>query len=200
MRKAHDSFSKYDVLVDPPLPGVSVDYSLAKHNEHVGNLRFRVFLTMKQQSYMGARQRNDHDECNRIVAELIDTVCNQVIPRGRFLVSKSVIVDQGEPTLQWEKLDDTVLKSLLHKVLNTNETTPGSLSGTLSTEGSNMVSPDAVTSRHLPPGLDVPSVTPSPLVPSNADDGQKRRRRSSLLRRSNSESMVEMVLDNRKKT
>lgn len=196
-----ETFSKYDVLVEPPFPGSSTDYSLAKHNEHVGNQRFWVLLNMKRKSFGEAHMRHDHNECCRIVDDIIDTVCNQVVPRGRFLVSKNVVVGDGMPVLKWEIMDISVLKLLVHKALEPIDiATPtaltdrqddvSSFAAMISQEGLSFDNGDSTQT---------PFAFPPPLSCGNMEDGQKRRRRSSLLRRSNSETMVGMVLDNRKK-
>ena len=193
-------FSQYDVLVEPPIPGVSTEYSLTKHEGHVGNKRFQILLNMKQGSYGDAQRRGDVDECNRTVDNLVDTVCNQVVPPGRFLESKSVVVGNGMPVLQWHAMDEAVLKPFLHKVLQ-----PTDKIDSASNEGNQAESLVAAAAsirfsleNNELSDLDNPAFPPSP-APCRNDDGQKRRRRSSLLRRSNSESMVGMVLDNRKK-
>lgn len=201
------SFSKYDVLVAPPSPGLSTEYSLTKHQDHVGNQRFQVLLNMNQESYRNSQKRGAVDECNQTVDTLVDTVCNQVVPRGRFLVSSSFVVGNAMPTLQWNPMDDQVVKDLLHKVLKSTEPMANTVLSSSSSCDGNTCSSIAAAAASVKfslennEALDVEPARafPPPLGQQRNDDGQKRRRRSSLLRRSNSESMVGLMLDNRKK-
>lgn len=144
--------TNYDVLVEPPSPGrEGGDYQLAKHKSHVGNNRLEVFLNLYQQAYEKAHQAGNQQECSKIVEKIVDTVCHQCVPRGRFLVSIANHMDRN--VSNWEQMSEENARRLLHNVLR-------------------------------------PQQIPSLKSPSVADDNLKRRRRSSLLRRSASEGMV----------
>ena len=106
------SISNYDVLVDPPVAGKTSDYQLAKHKNHVGNNRLQVFLNMNQHSYNTASQNGDLNKCNSIVDKIVGTVCQQCVPRGRFLVSS-----KNENSVQWNQMDEDTAKAMLHRVL-----------------------------------------------------------------------------------
>jgi hypothetical protein len=170
------SITNYDVLVEPPTPGKSGDYQFTKHKSHVGNNRLQVFLNLYQSAYNGALQRGAFSECNGIVDTIVSTVCHQCVPRGRFLLSSMVAVGDGNDVVLWNQVNEDSAKTLLHEVLQPAK--------------------PAMNFGAFPPkpGIDLG------VFPCKVDDGaQKRRRRSSLLRRSASESMLGMVLDNKKK-
>lgn len=186
MQNSAGSFSQYDVLLGHPLPGISTDYSLDRYKDHVGNKRFQVMLSMQAAAYEKATSSGDSTGCKEVVDKLVDTVCNQVVPRGRFLESKNILIGNAMPMMHWQKMDDATVKAFLHRVLD-NTASPQQISSTES-----QTFQQDLTSQ-LQPTL------PAPPTPKGLDDGQKRRRRSSLLRRSNSESMLGMFLDNRKK-
>ena len=200
MQVSGETLSKYDVLTQPPVPGVSTEYSLDKHSHHVGNQRFHVLLAINQDSYQKAISKGDFVECNRLVDGLVDTVCNQVVPRGRFLESIGGTIEDTTLELQWRNMDEMTVKSLLHKALTSSrDRFPGNPNDT-----SASASGDTSTGIEYANDLEaqMPSASSIPSMPDHTedlDDGQKRRRRSSLLRRSNSESMLGLFLDNRKK-
>jgi hypothetical protein len=198
MQDPSETFSKYDVLVEPPIPGLSSGYSLAKHRDHVGNRRFQVLLAMNQQSYETARMRGNFEECDRVVSALVDVICNQVVPRGRFLESTCAAMSITNREDRWTNMEERTVKSLLHNVLSvsvapTNQRTDPSEPSFMSTAIS---SPNAFLD---PFDIHIPSATPLSPNGLDSEEGQKRRRRSSLLRRSNSESMLGAFLDNKKK-
>ena len=203
MQVSGETLSKYDVLTQPPVPGVSTEYSLEEHSHHIGNQRFHVLLAINQDSYEKARLKGDFVECNRLVDGLVDTVCNQVVPRGRFLesLSKGGTIENTALGHQWKNMAENTIKSLLHKELtsfrdrlpvNPNDTPASAFAETSSSRIDSAIKFEA----QVPSTSSVPSM-PEPM--EDLDDGQKRRRRSSLLRRSNSESMLGLFLDNRKK-
>jgi hypothetical protein len=203
MQVSGETLSKYDVLTQPPVPGVSTEYSLEEHSHHIGNQRFHVLLAINQDSYEKARLKGDFVECNRLVDGLVDTVCNQVVPRGRFLesLSKGATIEKTALEHQWKNMDESTIKSLLHKELtsfrdrlpvNPNDTPASAFAET----SSSLIDSANEFEAQIPSTSSVPSM-PEPM--EDLDDGQKRRRRSSLLRRSNSESMLGLFLDNRKK-
>jgi hypothetical protein len=170
------SITNYDVLVEPPIPGKTGDYQFAKHKSHVGNNRLQVFLNLYRPAYNGALQRGAFSECNGIVDTIVSTVCHQCVPRGRFLRSSMVAAGDGKDVVLWNQVNEDSAKTLLHEVL-----------------------------QPAKPAMNFGAFPQKPVMdlgvfPSKVDDGaQKRRRRSSLLRRSASESMLGMVLDNKKK-
>ena len=174
--------TNYDVLVEPPQCGRFGEYQLTKHKNHVGNNRLQVFLNLYQEGYNSARQRSDFNACNNIVDKIIQTVCQQCVPKGRFLVS----TDNGAGGVTWSMMSDDNAKNLIHKVLQPPDPPPQ--------QPPTQPMPMSMTRN---PGMNAPPVKlpPKPTI----DDGQKRRRRSSLLRRSASETMVGMVQDLSKK-
>ena len=164
------SITNYDVLVEPPIPGKSGDYQLDKHKNHVGNNRLGVFLNLHRPGYDSAWKRSDMNECNNIVDKIFNTVCEQCVPRGRFLVSSSPN-GNGDDSLPlvWNQMDEISAKTFLRSVLQPTETTTTTNTNTSGTDQ------------------------------AEDSEEKKRRRRSSLLRRSASESLVGMVLDSKKK-
>mmetsp|Transcript_7482 Transcript_7482/g.13471 ORF Transcript_7482/g.13471 Transcript_7482/m.13471 type:complete len:706 (-) Transcript_7482:225-2342(-) len=55
---------------------------------HVGNQRFEVFLKMERSAYMQVLLSSGPDttsECDRIAAKLVQKVCHECVPKGRFL-------------------------------------------------------------------------------------------------------------------
>lgn len=202
MSDVGNNISNYDVLVDAPIPGMSTEFSLAKHKDHVGNNRLQVFLTLYQQSYQTAFQQGNQDECNKLVDKVVDTVCNQCVPRGRFLASQSVVVGNSMPMIQWNQMEAAMIKSLLHRVLKPVESASSTVIGGMAAVGKpemQTLPSEKTTTSETSETKKEPSIFPPPPIPKGLDDGQKRRRRSSLLRRSASESMVGLVLDNKKK-
>jgi hypothetical protein len=165
--------TNYDVLVEPPIPGKgSGEFQLDKGQNHAGNNRLEVFFNMNRQSYDAARQRADFNECNKIVDKIVATVCHQCVPNGRFLVSST-----NDGTVLWNQMDEQSAKLLLHSILQPVNILP-----------------------QLSQQVDDAEKKILPQLSQQVDDAEKkRRRRSSLLRRSASESMVGMVLDNKKK-
>ena len=66
---------------------------LLKHNNDVlsyavdsfGNRKFQVFLDIYRSSFLHAEERKDTITCNRIVNDIVDTICTKSVPAGRFL-------------------------------------------------------------------------------------------------------------------
>ena len=154
--------TNYDVLVEPPQEGRWGDYQLAKHKSHVGNNRLQVFLNLNQSGYSNARQRGDFNACNSIVEKIVSTVCHQCVPRGRFLVS----ADAGMGNVVWSIMDEENAKALVHKVLQP----ANSVMETNASVNQNQNNVPAFPAMPMP----------MPLPPKPVDDGQKRRRRSSM--------------------
>jgi len=196
MQCSQETLSKYDVLAEPPIEGVSTEYSLEKHASHVGNQRFQVLMAMNQNSYEKARMNGDLVQCNVVVDQLVDTVCNQVVPRGRFLESSKPMIETSEE-VQWLDMDEGIVKSLLHRLLRSAAEKPDESQDKASPVASPVVSQDNV--ERLTEEIRRSKILASLPDNEDSDEGQKRRRRSSLLRRSNSESMLGVFLDNRKK-
>jgi hypothetical protein len=176
--------TNYDVLVDPPQGGRWGEQQLVKHKDHVGNNRLQVFLNLYQAAYNDARLRSDLIGCNSIVEKIVQTVCHQCVPRGRFLVG----ADSGMGNVVWSIMDEDNAKALVHKVLQPQPEEMVIHAPKANTPMNTTMNMDTF------PRLVLPS-KPKPMI----DEGQKRRRRSSLLRRSASESMVGMVAESKKK-
>jgi len=77
------SIGQYDIALSPIQNGLLK----LEPEDHVGNLRFQVLLGIRSDAFRLAEQREDKDECNKIVHEIIDIICNQCSPVGRFLVN-----------------------------------------------------------------------------------------------------------------
>jgi hypothetical protein len=187
--------SNYDVLADPPsrrLDGDKLlgDDQLKRHQNHVGNNRLQVFLTLYQQAYNKAHQRGDDAECNSIVAKVVNTVCKECVPSGRFLiVSSENQRGEGSADPIWQQMEEGTVKELIHSILKP--------SNQLDSTGTKLNPP---SSSSTSVSSSTTTTTASTLLdPSIAPDDQKRRRRSSLLRRSASEGMVGIVSDGKKK-
>jgi hypothetical protein len=176
------TISNYDVLADPPSgihDGKLGDYQLESYRSHVGNNRLQVFLTLYSQAYVGAHQRGDTNECNSIVDKIVNTVCQQCVPPGRFLVNANANqgVGEGGGNPVWQQMEERTVKKLIHAIL---KPTPGLDSAEI--------------------GLNSSSTTTTAILNSSiASDSQKRRRRSSLLRRSASDGMIGIDQDGKKK-
>ena len=109
--------TNYDVLVEPPTPGKSEDYQLDKHKNHIGNNRLGVFLNLYRLPYESALQRDDFEECNKIVDKIFKTVSEQCVPRGRFLVSSSSANGDLSDTISWNAMEEASAKIFLRNVL-----------------------------------------------------------------------------------
>ena len=109
--------TNYDVLVEPPTPGKSEDYQLDKHKNHIGNNRLRVFLNLHRLPYESAWQRDDFEECNKIIDKIFKTVSEQCVPRGRFLVSSSSANGDLSDTISWNAMEEASAKIFLRNVL-----------------------------------------------------------------------------------
>jgi len=60
---------------------------VARGTRHVGNGRFRIMMeSLFRQRYLQAELFGDDEECISIAQEVIDTVCFQCSPNGRFFV------------------------------------------------------------------------------------------------------------------
>lgn len=71
----------------------TVNDVLLKHNndvlsyavDSVGNRKFQVYLDIYRSAFSYAEQRKDTVTCNKIVTDIVDTVCFKSVPNGRFL-------------------------------------------------------------------------------------------------------------------
>jgi hypothetical protein len=95
------AFTNYDVLFAPPSSSSLDDgdkvpkYTLINH---VGNRRFLVLLNINRPRYFDADEQGDEAECERIALEIIKTVRQQCVPRGRFL--------QQDAENQWREINE----------------------------------------------------------------------------------------------
>jgi len=66
---------------------------LLKHNndvlsyavDSIGNRKFQVYLDIYRSAFLYAEQRKDTVLCNKIVNDIVDTICFKSAPNGRFL-------------------------------------------------------------------------------------------------------------------
>mmetsp|Transcript_24915 Transcript_24915/g.34836 ORF Transcript_24915/g.34836 Transcript_24915/m.34836 type:complete len:567 (-) Transcript_24915:1126-2826(-) len=64
---------------------------------HIGNNRFNVFVNLHQAAYIAALSNGNESECETIVEKIINIVCKQCNPNGRFLEQmESTWVDLGQ--------------------------------------------------------------------------------------------------------
>ena len=79
---------------------------LLKHNndvlsyavDSVGNRKFQVYLDIYRSSFLFAEERKDSITCNKIVNDIVNTICTKSVPNGRFLEfddKKNVWYDVG---------------------------------------------------------------------------------------------------------
>eukprot|EP00529_Nitzschia_sp_RCC80_P011574 CAMPEP_0113453206 /NCGR_PEP_ID=MMETSP0014_2-20120614/7240_1 /TAXON_ID=2857 /ORGANISM="Nitzschia sp." /LENGTH=628 /DNA_ID=CAMNT_0000344597 /DNA_START=222 /DNA_END=2108 /DNA_ORIENTATION=- /assembly_acc=CAM_ASM_000159 len=195
MSDARISITNYDVLLEPTdtADGSYTKRQLAKNSDHVGNNRLQVFLNLYQQAYDTARQSGNKSECDGIVSKIVNTVCQQCVPPGRFLVdvssnaaaaaSSSSRTTSSTPV--WSVLDENEAMKLIHAILQPTSAPPAAAAPRKSVAMSS-------TSEATKMSANITN-TANASNNNNTDDGQKRRRRSSLLRRSASESMVGMA-------
>lgn len=172
-------FSNYDVLLAKDMTG---DLILDSKQSHIGNNRFQVLLNMHQSEFEDALIAGA--SADAVVKRVIDIVCRQCVPKGRFLLS--------EGNQSWIVLTEMEAEDFVTDYLMSPECTHRAL-------GSN---PDALTNSLASPKTTSPGVADmEPLRATIGDTGgdgeKKRRRRSSLLRRSMSEGGFD---DNKKST
>mmetsp|Transcript_38552 Transcript_38552/g.71070 ORF Transcript_38552/g.71070 Transcript_38552/m.71070 type:complete len:335 (+) Transcript_38552:126-1130(+) len=86
-------FSNYDVLLMPCELNKPVCFA---PGNHVGNQRFRVLLSLYRQRYLQADMFLDQEECSRIVKDVITTVYQKCMPKGRFY--------EKDRNNQWQEL------------------------------------------------------------------------------------------------
>jgi hypothetical protein len=76
-------FTKNDVLFT-----VSDGDNISKYSliDYVGNRRFMVLLNIYRPKYSHADVQGDEAECARIALEIVNTVCQQCVPQGKFFL------------------------------------------------------------------------------------------------------------------
>jgi hypothetical protein len=189
----------FDVLADE-LPGTV--YVVDDYDKQIGNNRFEVLIQMYQEGYNMNYTNNNMKECETIVQKIIDVTCHKQSAsshhRGRFLV-------KAMHERHWRELNDEQSKEFVKQQLR-------------ATTIDEIHDPDPFATDHdyilYGIGCDPDEDTYEPLpVSSNIDfnnsdipsldfgnmelNDKKRGRRSSLLRRSVSESTL---LVDKKKT
>ena len=53
--------------------------------DSIGNRKFQVYLDIYRQLFLYAEQRKDTVTCNKIVTDIVETICIKSVPNGRFL-------------------------------------------------------------------------------------------------------------------
>jgi hypothetical protein len=136
--------------------------------DEVGNNRFQILLQIHREAYNLARLGGDTTECERIVDKIVNTVCVECVPNGRFLERLSSFTDMTEG--QWRELFPPEVKTAVQVLLG----------------GAPLFAP-------VPPqALQQPDLSSAALdsVLQNAAIFAEISRRRDALRRSISESMV----------
>jgi hypothetical protein len=160
--------TNYDVLADE-FPGGRC-YDLDDYKKHIGNSRFSVLIDMYHEAFNLSNSRGKGDECQKIVDRIVDVTCHKDV---------SIVVNKGrflvKPTGDgdWQALDEENSRELVRQCLSTQI---------------------GVTEEEPLEADSTPEVALSNMA-INSD--KKRGRRTSLLRRSASESTM---LEDKKKT
>lgn len=111
---------------------ISVDcdrYHLTPSTNHVGNNRLEVFLNMNRTEFEDHLAQSNEEKCSIVVDRVYDIVCNQCVPRGRFLTSK---VNKLRGGFQYEILSEYICKIIIRNALekpvasNNNDTNKSS--------------------------------------------------------------------------
>jgi hypothetical protein len=180
-----ETIGNYDVLLEAD------DYSdqlrLICDANHVGNNRFQVLLKMNSTQYEAGLTAGENT--TQVVKRVADIVCRQVVPNGRFLVQRRHS-SKHQQYSYWKALDrERVLEFVRDQLYNLDkiDSKPGTAirlpvrSSASSLDDSDIAADDSeAIFRAL-----------EPLSFQFETDGEKkRRRRSSLLRRSLSESIL----------
>jgi len=113
-------FSNYDVLLMPSSTEGVVRFA---PDNHVGNQRFRVLLSLHRSRYLQAEKSGDDDMCTKIAKEVLDLVCNKCVPNGRFFDQ----VDTDDGSSSWKELDVNLSTIELIKQALKNEPTTSPL-------------------------------------------------------------------------
>jgi len=171
----------YDVLLEELATGSLRMISCP----HVGNNRLEVLLLMNRNEYEGALEAGD--DTAPILDRLIDIVTHQCVPPGRFLVAdREYDPDSRYDDYEWDEVEVGRARQFLSLALLDSNT--ANLTGFSSTSQQD---PDKVPMPPPPPAVAAPASASGGRVVK--DDSKKRFRRSSLLRRSVSESFVRSI-------
>ena len=201
----------FDVLADE-LPGTV--YVMDDYEKQIGNNRFEVLIQMYQEGYNIHYTKNNMEECDRIVQKIVDVTCHKqsvsTHNQGRFLV-------KAMQELHWRQLTQAqsmeFVKQQLRATTIDETQDPDPFADTDVDDDLFIANNVNVTDGYAgPPDDNQDTLEPLP-VSSNIDlrssdvrslnfsnmelNDKKRGRRSSLLRRSVSESTL---MDDKKKT
>jgi hypothetical protein len=158
---------------------------------HVGNNRLEVLLLMNRNEY--EERLNAGFDTSPILDKLVDIVTQQCVPPGRFLLSSTQddsagkedssknINDRSYEEYDWQEVEIEQARQFLNAALLDGST--AGLVGFPTTKNHNFVQ------QHQSP----PTFAAKDTVSNRAAENKKRFRRSSLLRRSVSESFVRKV-------
>lgn len=151
----------YDVILSRNAEGQCIVLT----GDEVGNKRLKVLLDIHRDAYVLARNGNDTTEMDRIVDKIINTVCVECVPNGRFIekTPANEITGQQEG---WRELFPPEIKQVIHVSLGGSPPATPSLPS--------LLQPDATLSGVL----------------QNAAIFAELSRRGDALQRSISESMI----------
>ena len=207
----------FDVLADE-LPGVC--YDMDDYEKQIGNNRFEVLIQMYQEEYNLNDANNNMEECHKIIQKIVDVTCHKPSVsshnQGRFLVKS--ISDRHWRQLNDEQSKEFIKQQLRATTFDETQEDPdpfanhhtygvdndddddifGGINGrrihpTSSIDEEDILEPLPVTSQIDLDNSEIPSLD----FGSMGLNDKKRGRRSSLLRRSVSESTL---MDDKKKT
>jgi len=179
------NITSYDVLVDPSIDGVVGEYQLDNYSQNVGNNRLKVFLTLYKKEYDRARRQNNAVGCQLIVTEILLTLNTKCVPTGRFLINALPNTNDNRSQLAqmsravnppaWHLMGIDKSKQLIHGILNDT--------------------PPPLPYRYRQQQMQMQMQEQQAGGQSNRSnkkdtDELKRRRTSSLLRRSASDSLL----------
>jgi hypothetical protein len=205
------SIGNFDVLLEAEDTSVLRLAESGGCAPHVGNNRFKVLVSMHKTCYEAALTNNNHTNggttTTAIVNRIIDIVCDQVKPKGQFLLSTSTgwtllapeqVVDFVRCQLDQELLYATSLSASLQPQVSVT------LGNNNSAYFEDIDDSALVAMWNNSAPLPVHNEDTSNSRHQQNDDPKKRRRRSSLLRRSVSESGLtssgSVPADDRKKS
>eukprot|EP00978_Attheya_sp_CCMP212_P047696 scaffold422991_cov62-Attheya_sp.AAC.2 len=197
--------NNYDVLL------MRTDGTYALTTEHVGNKRFEVLLSLHRASYTQALVSGSGAvaQSESIAAKIVNQVCHECVPNGRFLWKSS---DSTQAQTQnknknknaWEDLGDgPEARLIVHSMLAPVSVIPSAESE----QDEEPVTVAVAVAVDVDVDVDVddmeplhhttdPKLTPeAEALPGSLDEKKKRRRRSSLLQRSLSESLRSSLSD-----
>lgn len=188
------SIGSYDVLMLSSDKDDRIRQQFAS-KDHIGNHRFQVFLQMHRDAYQHAERCSDEIRCVKIAENIIDVICNQCSPKGRFLQKIGM---SNEGVEEWRDLGtgaaarELVRRSLRNPPLMGNGHTvmPCELNFDAVDRCDLQLSighSKDVAASDLALPLAPPAQVENNRGTVNDDANRKRRRHSSLLRRSFSE-------------